>query len=856
MGQAPALIQRASVFGATVCACGLDGMSFSFQGDELEEAIGFVTGSDAHPIAGKYAVGIAQGALTPLMERTGAVELSLGTALVNARALAAAAHPGEVLLDSRLPTSHALAVVTRGVRRVAGTEPMEALEVDALSPWRTSAPHKSAGLHRAALVGRTEAMSVMVVEPGTLGTVRADSGWGGTRLLQECTAVAGRSPTLLVQPRGSGVEPMGALRAVWAREIALGRRKLLLPAVAATLTSILEGKGASIAAAATLLDAWLTGVTSGLLLVDDASEVDAVSIDVIACALLESAKPFRAVVRLDAMSPLPAALATLPPGPEVALPALSAAESEALSSQWLGGTLEGPAIRTWVAQSAGVPLAIAESLLEGVAYGGIVSAEGRVCLDARSAMPPGNLNAVGWVQKRLNHVSQGGRAILGAVAILGGDASAEFVSTLVESAADVPVDFDTEVAALTAAAWLEQPEPGWLALPSRTHRSVLIAALGDGRRASWHRAASLTIETHGKGLQCAEAAWHATMAGDDRRSLRLTNEAMTQAKEAKLDLAAKGFSSLLAVQARWMPEPDTGKTNSLRPRPPAMTIPPTANEALAARLVSRGRPRTTGDSYLPLELTTAALAEPKSSQEAVRLKMPQSQATQTKPSKASHPQPATQATPAPFGPPVPGPRPAPVRPEPPTKAKSAPAPSTVRMTTLAAPPRVPTASAPQTRDTFASIHSQQMLELAGRLPVLAREALQAGSESAFKTLIDELTSAGKGERIVQRLRAIASLKAGDKTKAIATLKEACEQARALGPVERSRSHLAYAVALAQTGEPTDALIEALEALSRAREGRDARAELACLLFLQRLYASGPHADLASRWSALEPLAGS
>ena len=134
---------------------------------------------------------------------------------------------------------------------------------------------------------------------------------------------------------------MGALRAVWAREIALGRRKLLLPAVAATLTSILEGKGASIAAAATLLDAWLAGATAGLLLVDDASDVDAASIDVIACALLESTKPFRAVVRLDAMSPLPAALATLPPGPEVALPALSAAESEALSSRWLGGALEG-----------------------------------------------------------------------------------------------------------------------------------------------------------------------------------------------------------------------------------------------------------------------------------------------------------------------------------------------------------------------------------------------------------------------------------------------------------------------------------------------------------------------------------
>jgi hypothetical protein len=52
---------------------------------------------------------------------------------------------------------------------------------------------------------------------------------------------------------------------------------------------------------------------------------------------------------------------------------------------------------------------------------------------------------------------------------------------------------------------------------------------------------------------------------------------------------------------------------------------------------------------------------------------------------------------------------------------------------------------------------------------------------------------------------------------------------------RAQSALALGVGLAAANRPDEALLEALDALARAREGRDARAAGACLAFLAKLY---------------------
>jgi hypothetical protein len=68
------------------------------------------------------------------------------------------------------------------------------------------------------------------------------------------------------------------------------------------------------------------------------------------------------------------------------------------------------------------------------------------------------------------------------------------------------------------------------------------------------------------------------------------------------------------------------------------------------------------------------------------------------------------------------------------------------------------------------------------------------------------------------------------------------------PVQRARALLAYGVALAATGEPEAALLEALDALSRAREVGDRLGEEACARFLARLSSAAGHPGAAAAWA--------
>ena len=56
------------------------------------------------------------------------------------------------------------------------------------------------------------------------------------------------------------------------------------------------------------------------------------------------------------------------------------------------------------------------------------------------------------------------------------------------------------------------------------------------------------------------------------------------------------------------------------------------------------------------------------------------------------------------------------------------------------------------------------------------------------------------------------------------------------PVVRCQASLALAFALSNSGRPDEALLEGLDALARAREAGDRRAQAACLAFLAKLFA--------------------
>ncbi|MBK6695623.1 MAG: hypothetical protein IPG50_25945 [Myxococcales bacterium] len=113
-----------------------------------------------------------------------------------------------------------------------------------------------------------------------------------------------------------------------------------------------------------------------------------------------------------------------------------------------------------------------------------------------------------------------------------------------------------------------------------------------------------------------------------------------------------------------------------------------------------------------------------------------------------------------------------------------------------------------------------------RAAFLARNKL-ALAESAATLEGGASTSAG-------RLRAFADFTRGDVGPALRALEQARDEARGGARVQAA---LALAVMLAGVGKADDALLEALDALARARELGDALAADACARFLRRLTAA-------------------
>jgi hypothetical protein len=74
------------------------------------------------------------------------------------------------------------------------------------------------------------------------------------------------------------------------------------------------------------------------------------------------------------------------------------------------------------------------------------------------------------------------------------------------------------------------------------------------------------------------------------------------------------------------------------------------------------------------------------------------------------------------------------------------------------------------------------------------------------------------------------------------------------PAERCRASIALALGLVEVGRPEDALIETLDALARAREGKDPKALAACYALLAKLYVGVGRVDAAGELRALASMA--
>jgi hypothetical protein len=162
----------------------------------------------------------------------------------------------------------------------------------------------------------------------------------------------------------------------------------------------------------------------------------------------------------------------------------------------------------------------------------------------------------------------------------------------------------------------------------------------------------------------------------------------------------------------------------------------------------------------------------------------------------------------------------------------------------ALPPMRPRAqtfpSIPATRySTPSSIDTEEVdpEALAARLMQLSKDALIGGDANSLEKWSEGLMATGEKDNFAERMRAMARLSSGRVGDALRALGTARKNADATTPTKRCQAALALAVGFAFAGRTDEALLEGLDALARAREGKDDRAARACLAFLAKLYTS-------------------
>jgi hypothetical protein len=392
-----------------------------------------------------------------------------------------------------------------------------------------------------------------------LCVIRADAGFGGTRFLEEVEAAL--RPRRCLRLCTAGAEPLGALRYAFARSIAehgQAPEGTLADHQAQALEDLLAGEGidddhgAEVIARWTLLEDTATENPSttperddfnGVVLIDDAEEIDDPSLDVVAKAAMLATTPVRIVVRLDAGSPVPPSFEKIPVGPQILLPALEPADAHELTTAVAPVPLEPARAARWGARGRHLPLGIVEAVALGAATGAFGAEEG-----ARPASlypdDGAGLDPSEWIRRRYDLLSTEAKPVLRAAAVLGLDVPKALLHELLEMTANGSVA--KALQELDAQGWLHE-QAGSFAFASRTHRDVALEDVVDDEERRLHEAASLLVEKRGGKLAAAEAARHAALAGNHPRSVELALAAAEMSRVLGLDGACEALLAFVGA---------------------------------------------------------------------------------------------------------------------------------------------------------------------------------------------------------------------------------------------------------------------------------------------------------------------
>jgi hypothetical protein len=823
--RARALIDRARALQGVVVAWDALRIAFAFEVEKLLGVLSLASTDGEDTLDGDtpWAIGLAQGELKPLQLDANKKEggLAWGPALVAASILSSAAKPGEMLIAKSVRTQGLAPLLSHGYRNGHdGMLRVRGLRVDRRQPWRDRAIERLSSMRVPSLV-RT-ALPKIEIAPGSVVLLRGDPGMGGTRLLNE---LASRLPrALVVSPVGSGFEPLGALRRAIGRSITRELSPRLLE-LALPLEALLSGEGVPLEMASRLVSAFLWPKTNagvpGVLVIDDAKTIDPSSLEACVRAARGSTS-FGLAARLDATSGLPSVLATLPKTSEVELQPLPRDTAEALAAACTSDALDPLAKKRWARLGGGVPLAVVEAIAWGIASGDIAWNNDRGVPRTRTAGRGKIRTASELIRLRARDESEGCRMVLALVAMLGGEAKVPRLARILEAAAR-RIDVDVAVEEAIRARWLADTQEDWVALPSRTHRDALATLLDEDVRREIHHFIANVIESEEGVFGRVEAAWHAAQANDGTRASRIVLEAAKATAEAHLEAST---TQLIAFARRADPSCEEAAlellANALENSPSIAPAPGSAPPPLAFAPPPPRLPVDADGEEPDSMIERALIVDPDG-------RSHKSVVSSSPPAATYEPELERQDS------------------EPPTLMKEG----------LA--PMAPNGGVPHSASSAASSHpgsgpppSSQApgSKIALRLGELAKDALLSADNAALERWVDGLRAAGESPIFTERMRAMARLGRGDIGDALRVLRRTRAQLDPQDHRLRCQTSLAMGVALSVAGRPQEALLEAMDALARARQIGDERGAKACLAFLAKLYTSVEKIDDAEKLRAI------
>ncbi|MGZ3450594.1 MAG: hypothetical protein ACXVEF_13420 [Polyangiales bacterium] len=820
-----AAMDRAAALGANLIGVSADGASFAFEENGMEEAIELAV-SFVHPK--HWCVGIGVGHLAALRDDTAFERLSVGPGALRASALARVAQPGEIVVDAACPEASAGSLLAIG-RRVATLGDsdrggrLRGLVLDVSEPWRRGGGAQVEQVREPRVVGREASLAMIeAVEPGGVAIVRAAAGVGGSRFLEEISVRAARS--LSVEPVGCSVEPLGALRVA----LQQARAPELPPREAEIYAALTRGQGVDIEGASDLIRAWLQGDRGESLderawiLIDDASLVDRPTLDAIGHAASVPDVSFAVVARLDPGDVLPAPLTGLVVEADLALKPLQPHEATVIFEEACGGktNVSPDVVRRWVRRGAGVPLAILESLRHGLAVGELAVRDGST-IAARSKISGRGrvLSARAWIVRRLA-VIDADRPDHGLMITLVATAGQWVDRRVIEEAAvdlGVTSSFDEIVSLLAREAFLHVRGP-LLALSSRSLREAALDRIDDGTRRRIHTALAGAYARLATGLDIAEGAHHAALAGDHLGSASLASRAEARARKVGLDTWADSLAAF--ARAEGAPAMPT------RPSPPPRA---TVRSPAPPPVEVNFEPRSLGPPPVEVDF------EP--------------QPVSLTPEDLEEAPPTTIRTPPPVPPIDMPPIDMPKRPSlgvtrlttgqiAALPAPGLQAPKPISIDQLLGPPLEPAKASDSAvpLDELIVSSSPPGAPLSdhglGELADVARRALGSADLAGLEAALAAIEVVGGSRTAVLRLRGIAALARGQISEGLKLVR--ASKSGAQSDRERARGALACAIGFAVAGNRDGAVFEALEALAAERKHPSQKGDEPCARLLTRL----------------------